>query len=697
MQTKLTTRLSCAALLVSCVALTAYGQITPNFYRFTPTVIRSTETQPVLLEASISGAPTRVALDFAPAGSQALVDLLDNGANGDRRAGDGIYSVSLTAARVVQGLRADDVFRRDLGFLRIFQGTTLNSSVNLSAAIHTPDLPTVAVARLAPDLQCTDYVVNIVAPAFFNATQSGVNLNVVSQRFYQTFRDEYDMLNLATAGFYVQNRIHVGVKNDVQGIGQTINDRTAGTGSTGRLLGFNLFPNIAFFDGANTGYIHEIGHQWIQFMQVAPFTSGIPHWPFSSMAAGVMGFSIPGSGAGGNYNCRITTEAGGVRLTPDNTPKMFTDLDLYLMGLLPADQVGENIVFNNQSDPAISQCNGLYTGAVTRVRAAEVIAAFGPRVPSFANSPKQFRLATIVVSPDALLNEDAMAYFDFYARRAAATEELPVHEGLGKGLAKPFAVATGGRGTLVVNLGAPKAAPLAATTATSYSSEMLAPESIASAFGANLATSTVAASTIPLPTELAGTTLKVKDANGLERFAPLFFVSPQQVNFLIPAGLAFGNATLSLITGGGIASVGATRLTAIAPGLFAANANGQGVAAAFALRVKSDGTQSYESILRFDQAAGRFVSVPINLGPAGDQVFLILYGSGMRGVSGLSAVTCVMGGQAAPVLFAGAQGELVGLDQVNVSLPRSLVGRGDINLTLTVDGKVTNTVQVNIE
>ncbi len=58
-----------------------------NYYKFTPPVIRSTETQNVLLEVRISGAPTRVALDFDPAGSQPLLDLLDNGTNGDRQSG----------------------------------------------------------------------------------------------------------------------------------------------------------------------------------------------------------------------------------------------------------------------------------------------------------------------------------------------------------------------------------------------------------------------------------------------------------------------------------------------------------------------------------------------------------------------------------------------------------------------------------
>jgi uncharacterized protein (TIGR03437 family) len=48
------------------------------------------------------------------------------------------------------------------------------------------------------------------------------------------------------------------------------------------------------------------------------------------------------------------------------------------------------------------------------------------------------------------------------------------------------------------------------------------------------------------------------------------------------------------------------------------------------------------------------------------------------------------------VPFAGAQGGFAGLDQLNIGpLPRSLAGRGNVMMTLTVDGVAANTVQLN--
>src|SRR4030095_778036 len=158
---------------------------------------------------------------------------------------------------------------------------------------------------------------------------------------------------------------------------------------------------------------------------------------------------------------------------------------------------------------------------------------------------------------------------------------------------------------------------------------------------------------------------------------------------------AAGTGVITVTSGDGIVSMGAVNIAAAAPGLFAANANGQGVAAATVLRVKADGAQSFEPVATFDSARNQFVSVPIDLGPelgtASDQLFLLLFGTGVRFRSTQSAVTCTIGGANAEVLYAGAQGGFVGLDQLNVRLPRSLKGRGEVDIVLLVDGKAANT------
>ena len=246
----------------------------------------------------------------------------------------------------------------------------------------------------------------------------------------------------------------------------------------------------------------------------------------------------------------------------------------------------------------------------------------------------------------------------------------------------------------------PSSAParvVASVSAASFSGATLASESIVAAFGAGLAITTQAAATLPLPTALAGTTINVKDSAGVERQAPLFFVSPGQINYQMPPGTAPGQATVTITNRYGEVSAGTVRIAAVAPGLFAANANGQGVAAALALRVKADGSQSYEPVSRFDAAQNRFVSTPIDLGPETDQVFLILFGTGLRFNSGLPATKVSVGGVDSEVLFAGATPDFVGLDQANVRLARNLIGRGEMDVVLTADGKTANTVRIGIK
>ncbi|MGH9841739.1 MAG: beta-galactosidase [Blastocatellia bacterium] len=242
----------------------------------------------------------------------------------------------------------------------------------------------------------------------------------------------------------------------------------------------------------------------------------------------------------------------------------------------------------------------------------------------------------------------------------------------------------------------PLSAAVTSVSAASFSGASLAAEAIVAAFGSGLATGTTVAIASPLPTMLAGTTVKVRDNAGVERLAPLFFVAPTQVNYQIPPGTANGAATVTITSGDGKVSAGTTRIASVAPGLFTADASGRGLAAAVALRIKADGSQQFEPVARFDPAQNKFVAVPIDLGPESDQVFLILFGTGLRFRSALNGVSARIGGADSQVTFAGAQGGFAGLDQVNLRLSRSLIGRGELDVALTVDGQTANTVTLSI-
>ena len=225
----------------------------------------------------------------------------------------------------------------------------------------------------------------------------------------------------------------------------------------------------------------------------------------------------------------------------------------------------------------------------------------------------------------------------------------------------------------------------------------LAPESIGSIFGQGLATGTSAAISRPLPTSLANSSVTVTDSSGAARLAPLFYVSPDQINYQMPPNTAAGPARVVVSRSDGISSQATVEVTPVTPGMFAANADGTGVAAAIAIAVGANSSQRVLPVFQCGASAGSCAPVPIELGSETDQVILVLFGTGLRFRSVPSAVQVVIGGQVADVLFAGAQNEYLGLDQVNVRLPRSLRGRGLVDVVVSVDGKIANNVKIQVQ
>jgi uncharacterized protein (TIGR03437 family) len=252
-------------------------------------------------------------------------------------------------------------------------------------------------------------------------------------------------------------------------------------------------------------------------------------------------------------------------------------------------------------------------------------------------------------------------------------------------------------GTQVYTLVIAALPAVASVSAASFRAESVAPEMIVAAFGAGFSTTTQVATTQPLPTALAGTTVRITDSAGAERLAQLFFVSPQQINYLLPAGLSRGRAVVAVLNGNELVAAGTVQINDVAPGLFSANASGQGVPAAIAIKLLANGEQVFLPVAQFDAQLNRFVPVPLEVGAAGERVFVVLFGTGLRQRSALDKVTAKLGGVDAPVFFAGAQGQLDGLDQVNLEISNSLAGRGLVDVLLSVDGQNANTVQLQFK
>ncbi len=231
----------------------------------------------------------------------------------------------------------------------------------------------------------------------------------------------------------------------------------------------------------------------------------------------------------------------------------------------------------------------------------------------------------------------------------------------------------------------------------------LTPGGIGSAYGVNLATQAVIAtdtdSTTPgiqLPTILGGTTVTVRDTTGTARNAPLFYVSPGQVNYQIPTGTTIGAAMVTFTNSSGGVSTGTVNIASVAPGVFTVTQDGMGLAAAQIQRVTLANVQTFEDIAQF--ASGTWSAIPIDWKNQTDNLYLVLYGTGVRNFSGqLPNVGIKIGLTTLPVVYVGSQNFFTGVDQVNVFLPRTLAGSGLVDATLTVDGKTANTVKLNFK
>jgi uncharacterized protein (TIGR03437 family) len=232
-------------------------------------------------------------------------------------------------------------------------------------------------------------------------------------------------------------------------------------------------------------------------------------------------------------------------------------------------------------------------------------------------------------------------------------------------------------------------------SAASYAGPALAPDSIASGFAPGIAPITAAAETGPLPTSLGGVSLRLTDSANKAHSVPLFFVSPAQINFEVPAGAAAGPATISVFRGPQLMFSGSTLISATAPAIFTANSDGRGVAAAIAVHAKPDGSQSWQYVFDPEVAYGSRAPAPIRMGLADETAFLLLFGTGIRGCRQLSSVRATIAGIPAVVEYAGPQSDFAGLDQVNIRIPRDLPN-GEAEVVLTVEGQRANIVTVSI-
>ena len=228
--------------------------------------------------------------------------------------------------------------------------------------------------------------------------------------------------------------------------------------------------------------------------------------------------------------------------------------------------------------------------------------------------------------------------------------------------ARPWFVAAAGRTATI-----PK--PAAVVNAAGFFAT-IAPGGIATVFGSDLAASTVSADGLPLPYGLAGTAVS---AGGEP--APIYFVSPSQINFVVPPGV---DASAIAIAREGTASALITAAAALnSAGLFYLGNTSNAAA------IHADGT-----IVTAQNPAHR-----------GETIALYGTGKGVRNPAILAPEflpIVLVGGASAHVQYYGPAPIYPGMDQLNITIPTDAPVGAAVPVVVQLGGFSSNSVTLAI-
>ncbi len=222
-------------------------------------------------------------------------------------------------------------------------------------------------------------------------------------------------------------------------------------------------------------------------------------------------------------------------------------------------------------------------------------------------------------------------------------------------------------------------------------SQDLAPGSLISIFGSNLASETTRATSLPLPTFLGGSTVEIVDDGNNVQALPLWYVSASQINAQLPYGLLPGRLQVRLRSGAATSNSEIVTIVPRAPKLFTADQTGQGRAIA---------TSTDYKVLTDTSPGKPADTIILYLGSAGEVSGYPIAGRAAPGLDGTEpariteSVTAAINGVTGTVQFAGLTPGSTGLYQVNVLLPQ-VVLTGPANVEVRI-GDVRTQAKVNI-
>jgi hypothetical protein len=437
------------------------------WYRATPSVVWCGDnSSTTTLEVRIVGR-TDVArvwmTDMGTNEDEGKLELFDDGTHGDQTAGDNLF----THSEVVIPCKIDRFFfhgwDNKWSFLRVelSDGTKMGNNYGLVIGLVDPKYKnSFEVTELAPGITATAYglFLDDASHEVFSGypiadVTCGKSNFVAYQKLYSVFNDDFDFAAVMPGlqifrpnGFGENVPYNVLVKNDVQHIGIDIMDNTARFGSTERLksVTYQSFSSIAIFD-------HEIAHTWGAAIgqslgllsPVYTYDVNQGHWNENADMQGQLGAYFFGDGGAiGHFAYRSENLW---RLIRNTTTEPYSPLELYVMGLIPPEEVPPIHILTK---PDLTEQTSITAGSSRTVTIEEIMAAEGgSRLPSHEDSQKDFTMA-FIVAQDHPYDDAAYAFFSLISYQLTSKEGPSEYQ---QSLA-PFYWATGGRATIETKL-----------------------------------------------------------------------------------------------------------------------------------------------------------------------------------------------------------------------------------------------------
>jgi len=275
----------------------------------------------------------------------------------------------------------------------------------------------------------------------------GTKFRTLSPIVYRSMEDAFDFLVFAfpdDAPVEAPGGFATRASHRTRGLGLAPGDWTANFGSEGQLMGTLMLGRHQWLDSGLA--LHELAHLWGQLL--IPWGDPEGHWRFSGVG-GYLGGWVPGTlesvGGPGLWRAKGAGQ-GAVTFQLDGNGRArdpYPPLELYMMGLLPADSVP---AFELAEEPEwVNEDLGIFRAAEIRtVTVEELVATHGAREPAYPEAPRSFRGAYIVVSTAPM----------GVAERNRVDTDVVDFAHVGPPLYRAFPnfwEATGGRGSLVMD------------------------------------------------------------------------------------------------------------------------------------------------------------------------------------------------------------------------------------------------------